>query len=226
MNSKLLQSIRPYLVKNAAGEFEIRWRMLFWLLPLVVFSSFAGQFVLSYFTGIPLKPFRLASTALTLVLTMLTIVIVGRNYANGQSIWRFSMRSLLLAITAFSVLWTFVALDQQSEKETRAERAKLEAQILEIIGDGTVSVSGTPGSTFIAVNRPSFNDRDLKAILQFRDRLDEVDAPITFLDFSSTNLTDKGASLLLSLESLKHCHLTPGDLSEHTIEKIRHHAEQ
>ncbi len=200
MNAKILQSLRPYLVKNAAGEFEIRWRMLIWFLLLVAFFSIPSQLVLNYFTGMPLKPFRLASSTLTILLTMLTIVIVGRNYANGQSIWRFSMRTLLLAITAACVLWTFAALDQKSGKSIRAERAKLEAQILEIVGDGSVSVSGTPGSTFIGVNRPSFNDEDLKAILQFRDRLDQADAPITFLDFSSTNLTDQGVSLLFALD--------------------------
>jgi len=226
MNSKLLQSLQTYLVKNATGEFEIRWRMFGWIILLLVFSTLAGQLVLSYFTGIPLKPFRFASTTLTMVLSMLTIVIVGRNYANGQSIWRFSMRSLLLAITAFSVIWTFFALDQQSEKETRAERAKLEAQILEIVGDGSVSVSGTPGSTFVGVNRASFDDRDLKAILQFQDRLEEVDAPITFLDFSSTNLTNQGVSLLLALDSLEHCYLNSGKISEETLVKIQRHTGQ
>jgi len=226
MNSKFLQFVSLYLVKNEGGEYGVRWRMFVWFLPLVVFSSIAGQLLLSYFTGIPLRPIRVALMILPMALSMLTIVIVGRNYANGQSIWRFSMRSLLLAITAFSVLWTFAALDQQSEKETRATRTKLEALILEIVGDGNVRVSGTPGSTFVAVNRASFNDRDLEAILQFQDRLDEVDAPITFLDFSSTNLTDQGVSLLLALDSLEHCYLSRAKISEEALVKIQKHTGQ
>jgi len=226
MNSKFLQSVQLYLVKNEGGEYEVRWRMFVWFLPFVVFSSIAGQLILSYFTGIPLRPIRVALMILPMVLSILTIVIVGRNYANGQSIWRFSMRSLLLAMTAFSVFWTFAALDRKSEIATRATRAKLEALILEVVGDGNVSVSGTPGSTFIDVNRASFNDQDLEAILQFRDRLDEVSAPITFLDFSSANLTDQGVSLLLALDSLEHCYLNRAKISEEALGKIQKHTEQ
>ncbi len=130
------------------------------------------------------------------------------------------MRYLMIGITFVCLIFGLMAWDRQLRLQADAHRKSLHAKIMAIVGNGTVYVRGNPGKSYITVKRQSFDDDDLKAILQLKDVLDEADGSITNLDLSGTAITDDGVSLLADLNSLEVCDLDQTSVSDTSIDVL------
>ncbi len=200
----------PFLHKTESGDIAIRWRTLLATLG----GTVVIQIALSYFTVIQSSVPMIAASTIIMALTWMWVL---RRYIPGQSLWKFSLRDLFIGFTGMCLVFALGGLDRQSARETRANRERLQVDIQAIVGNGTVRISGSPGSTHVRVNRASFGNDDLKEVLQFTEQLNEVGAPITFLDLSGTGITDRGISSLVILNSLEFCFLGRTKITDKSI---------
>lgn len=107
----------------------------------------------------------------------------------------------LLLFTGLTALWLTVARWDLAAMQTRqGAQALLEDRIRSIVVDGRVHLSK---SLFVHVQRPSFDDRDLRLLVDQLPALKTVDARLFYLDLSNTQITDQGLSLLADCHSLE-----------------------
>lgn len=209
--------MHPLLYRNDVGEVTILWRRLVLWIAVLVFAAPAANFALGYFVGVRFRATSIALSTVAIAFFWALMLYFFRRHAQRRSLRQVSVRAVLGGVSFVCVLFALATWDRQSVLRTRNNRERLQAEIMAIVGDGRVRVSGNPGATLISVKRLSFNDDDLKAVLQLTDQLNQADAPITNLDLSGTIITDDGVSSLASLDSLKYCFLDRTPLSDTSI---------
>ncbi len=116
------------------------------------------------------------------------------------------------------ILLGIFSWQRQNDAELLAARQKLEKELTSIVGQGTVRVNY---STLIQVKRPSFNDDDLAKIAALGPRLEAVNAPITVLDVSGTQITDRGASALRDVKTLEACFFVQTRVTDSLLDALR-----
>jgi hypothetical protein len=189
--------LHPFLYRNDAGQIAIRWTRLAVLLAVVFVSTVLVSLALEYILGRPFRVIRLILPLLLVLLPQVVAVHLAKRHAEGKSPWQFSLAALLL--------------------ERHAIRGRLEKSINEIVGQGNVHVTG---QTLIQVQRPTFNDEDLRKILALREQLAEIQSPIVILDLSSTQVTDAGVTELKQIPSLEYCFLLQTAITDASIDAL------
>ena len=210
--------MHPLLYRNGDGEVVILWRRLVLWITLLVCATLAVNFAIGYFVRVRFRTTTIGLPIVVVAVTWVWLLYFARRHAQGKLVQQVTMMALLGGITTACFVFAFAAWDRQSRLQEHANRERLEAEIMTIVVDGKVRVSGNPGTTFITVKRRSFNDNDLVAVLQLTGQLDQANAPITHLDLSGTTITDHGVSSLANLESLEYCFLERTQVSDTSID--------
>jgi hypothetical protein len=196
--------MHPLLRQDDKGEIVIHWPKFFRALPIVLACWLAGAMVGQYLSGKPFQITRLLSLAIGGVTAILCWLHILKCRAAGKSPWHFSLAALFAAMTIVCVWLGLASWEWRSEAEAVAKRERLQAAITEIVGQGTVHLSG---ATLIQVKRRSFSDDDLRQILKLRSALGEIGVPLWIIDLTGTSVTDSGVAELAAVESLEYCYL-------------------
>jgi hypothetical protein len=137
--------------------------------------------------------------------------------AEGRRLWQFSLSTLLASVTVACILLAMTGTDRRHDLERQAMRGQLFRSIMQIVGTGNVHITG---GTLIQVQRPSFNDDDLRDVLELREQLERHDCPISILDFSGTNISDRGVAELKQLRSLEYIFLLNTSITDASIDVL------
>ncbi len=113
---------------------------------------------------------------------------------------QFGLAQLML-FTGLAAVWLTVARwDLAAMQTPQGAKAVLEERIRQIVGDGRVHLSQ---SLFVQVQRKSFDDNDLRRLVDQLPALQSVNARFFYLDLSNTQITDRGMALLADCHSLE-----------------------
>jgi hypothetical protein len=120
----------------------------------------------------------------------------GPSTPRGQ----FGLAQLML-FTSIAALWLTVARwDLAAMQTPQGAKAVIEERIRQIVGDGRVHLSQ---SLFVHVQRKSFDDNDLRRLVDQLPALRSMNARFFYLDLSNTQITDRGMALLADCHSLE-----------------------
>jgi hypothetical protein len=171
--------------------------------------------MLRRFLGIRLSVTNSVSSTAVFVLGGAAWLYFAKRHAQGDSTKQFSLAALLAGVTVACCLLALMTLDRRSQLQEYATRQRLQQSIMTLVATGNVNVSGT---TLIQVKRPSFDDDDLKKVLELKPELERVGSPLTFLDLSGTSVTDRGIGTLATLDSLEYCFLDRTAITDTAID--------
>lgn len=177
--------------------------------------------LVDYFRGQPFRPTRMIVLYGVMVVCLVWLLGAMQRQAQGKPKWQFQLRDILVLITVIGVILAAGRWERDYAFGKQTERQTISDEIVELTGARRVSVSGNPGSTMIFAFRSTFGDGDLDKLVQLTDRLNSLDAPITFLDLSGTQITDQGAAALASLDSLEFCFLDKTQVSDQAVDELQ-----
>jgi hypothetical protein len=152
-----------------------------------------------------------------ILLPQLLIIYLAKRRAEGKALWQFSLLALFVSVTVACILFALIGADRRADLERFAKREQLHDSIMKIVGLGNVHVSG---GTSIQVQRPSFNDEDLRKLLALRDELERFDSPISNVDLSGTSITDQGFAELQQLRSLEYAFFLNTSITDASIDVL------
>lgn len=210
------QSLHPFLVRDGTGEITIRWPRVVALLAAYVI----GALIVSLFVRHYGRSFRASQLVVPIVFCLLPNLLIlhlAKRHAEGRSFWQFSLATLLVSLTVACILLAVLGSAHRADLEHQAKRLRLENAIMQIVGNGIVRLSST---TIIQVRRPTFNDEDLRKLLQLRNPLEGINAPISVLDVSYSQVTDQGVAELKQLDSLETCALVETAITDASIDTL------
>jgi hypothetical protein len=194
--------LHPALRRNEAGEIAVHWPRLIALLAVVVAPMIIISLAIMYFTGKPIRAPRIIIPTILVLLPQLLLLHFAKRRAERRSLWQYSLSTLLASLTVACVLFALLGSDRRADLERFAKRQQFQGSLMQIVGKGSVHVTG---GTLIQVQRPSFDDNDLRKVLQYREQLERSNFPISILDLSGTRVTDQGVAELKQVHSLKYC---------------------
>jgi hypothetical protein len=209
--------MHPLLRRSDAGDVAIRWPMLFWWVAIYIVTMLIVGLAFQQFVSDRFRATQIAFSAIAGILPSVLLLYIARRHAEGKSARQFSVTALLTCTAVACVLFALLGSQRRTDMEVFAKRQRLQDEITMIVGKGNVHVTGT---TLVQVKRSSFDDHDLQKLLQRKRQLDEVDAPLTNLDLSDTNITDHGVGKLKIVDSLEYCFLERTGVTDTSIDTL------
>lgn len=175
-------------------------------LTILIIISLVGPAIavrlISYWTGQQLR----GTTFLLIAIPIVTMLVYDANHririargdANAQR--QFGLTHLM-ALIGIAAVWLAIARwDWSSTQTTQGLKKQIERRIQKIVGAGRVHLNQ---SLLIQVQRPTFNDDDLRLLMSERESLKAVNSHFFYLDLSGTQVTDGGLTALNKCHSLE-----------------------
>jgi hypothetical protein len=207
--------MHPFLCRNDAGDVRIHWPRLVWSVAVFFLIAVIANLMLRRFLGVPFSATNSILSIAVYVLSGAVWLYFAKRRAQGESAKQFSLAALLAGLTVACCLLAIVTLDRRSDLQKYATRQRLQQIIMMLVVTGDVHVSET---TSVQVKRPSFDDDDLKKILELKPELDRVGSPLTIFGLSGTSVTDRGIGELATLDSLEYCFLERTAITDAAID--------
>ena len=192
---------------------------LVFLVTMALAGPAVASAVLARWTGHQLH----GSTFLLLAIPVVSGLAAG-SYRRLQTLrgqaprrGQFGLGQLML-FTSLAALWLTVARWQFAALQTpQGAKAAIEERIRRIVGEGRVHLTK---SLFVQVERNSFNDSDLRLLVDQLPALQSVNARFFYLDLSDTRITDRGLALLADCHSLEFLSLDNTQVSPQGLQVI------
>ena len=199
-NSRQSQKVMPFLYGG---------------LSALMFSC--GFLMLRAFTEIRVRTVSVVIVLLASAILPALVSMIRQRIVSGDRLSQFSLSGLVSLVAVAGLFAGLVRLDFESNQGNGDERAVLQRDFLDTIGQGTGNVAT---ETLIQVRRPSFNDADLAQVMRLLNRLNELGGRVTILDLSGTGVTDDALKLIVNVNSLQFCFLDRTQVTNTAIDAI------
>jgi hypothetical protein len=137
--------------------------------------------------------------------------------SGGQRRFQFGMPFLFVTMTVAAVWLALARWDYVLTLDRHSRRQQVEAEIRKIVGTGEVHVSE---QLVVQVKRATFNDDDLRRVLELQDTLREIDVDFQLLDLSNTAITDAGVRQLAGCDRLEYLFLSGTAVTDAGLEIV------
>ena len=201
------------------GEPIVRWSRVAAFVGIVVGSNALAMLLLSLVIGIPFK-LSLVFVMSCGAIVVLTIAVELQRQQVLTGRWRYRLSistGLILMIEAacfFAVVGNEIRANQQGHAANQVLKTKLE----ELINGGNAYISAVDGTGVSCdVARASFDDDDLRKLVQLASERTPGISQVSFLNLEKTSVTDAGVQVVHLCPHLTHLFLPAVQLSNESI---------